>query len=197
MKDTKLEGKDALKEDYMHGSIFVLLKRFIESSYNYSTWVNLLEAAGVTKPVYEMQNMYPTRDLVAIVYAAAAHSGVPANDLLEQFGEFLVPDLLLVFNKYVQPEWRTYEMLLYTEASMHGAVRRSDSRTNPPLLLITKKGSRQLIVDYHSKRRMAGMAVGIINGIARYYNESDVVQVKRLTPVDEERVQIHVDFLNR
>lgn len=192
-----MENKDKLKNDSMHGSIFVLLKRFIESTYNYSTWINLLETAGITQHAYDMHNMYPTRDLQAIMQTAATHSGVHVNELLEQFGEFLVPDLLLVFKKYVQPEWRTYEMLLFTEASMHGAVREADDRTNPPLLLVTKKGNRQLIVDYHSKRKMAGMAVGIIKGIARYYNESDVVQVKRLTPVEEERVQIQVEFLNR
>lgn len=186
-----------MTEDRMHGSIFVLLKRFIESTYNYSTWVNLLEEAGITQPAYDMREMYPTRDLIAIVNAAAAQNGVPANNLLEQFGEFLVPDLLLVFKKYVQPEWCTYEMLQYAESHMHGAVRAADNRTNPPLLLVTKKGSRQLIVDYHSRRRMAGMAVGIIKGIAKYYNESDVVEVKRLTPVNEERVQIQVDFLDR
>ena len=47
-----------------------------------------------------------------------------------------------------------------------------------------------------SKRRMSGVAVGIIKGIAKYYNESDIVSVKRLTAPDEERVQIQVDFLN-
>lgn len=85
-------------------------------------------------------------------------------------------------------------MLLYTEHAMHGAVKREDARTNPPLLLVTKKGSNQLIVDYHSKRRMSEMAVGIIKGIAKHYNENDMVQVQRLTPADAERVQIKVDF---
>ncbi|CAM3728323.1 heme NO-binding domain-containing protein [Pontibacter korlensis] len=179
----------------MHGSIFVLLKRFVESKYNYSTWANLLESAGLANASYQIGEMYPTREIVAIVGAAAAHSGTPANELLEQYGEFLVPDLLLVYKKYVRPEWRTYDMLLHTEASMHKAVRQTDGRANPPLLLVTKKGSKQLIVDYHSKRRMAGMAVGIIKGIAKHYNESDIVKVTRLTPVDEERVQIRVDFL--
>lgn len=189
--------KGTLREDYMHGSIFVLLKRFIESTYNYSTWINLLEVTGIPRNTYDVREMYPTQELVDIVHAAAIRDGVAANELLEQYGEFLVPDLLLVYKKYVQAEWRTYELLLHTEASMHGAVRQTDNRTNPPLLLVTKKGSRQLIVDYHSKRKMAGMAVGIIKGIAKYFNESDVVQVKRLTPVDEERVQIQVDFLDR
>ena len=188
-------NNDTNKEDSMHGSMFVLLKRFVERSYNYSTWVNLLQEAGLAGALYQMDEMYPTRELFAIVNKASETTGVPVNDLLEQFGEFLVPDLLLIYNKYINPDWRTYDMLLHTESNMHYAVKNQDGRANPPMLLVTRKGSRQLIVDYHSKRRMAGVAVGIIRGIARYYHESDLVAVTRLTAVYEERVQIKVDFL--
>ena len=183
-------------EDRMHGSIFVLLKRFVESSYDYSTWIKLLEAAGIDSPSYQMHEMYPFRELLAIVHKGSELTGTPAYELMVQYGEFLVPDLLLIYNKYIQPEWRTYDMLLNTESAMHGAVKKEDSRANPPMLLVTKKGSRQLVVDYHSRRRMAGVAVGIIRGIARYFHENDMVEVTLLTPADEERVQIRVDFLH-
>ncbi|MFT2009104.1 heme NO-binding domain-containing protein [Pontibacter sp. 13R65] len=183
-------------EDKMHGSIFALLKRFVESSYDFSTWIRLLEAAGLEGASYQMQEMYPTKELLAIVDKASEATGMPTYSIMEQFGEFLVPDLLLIYSKYVNPNWRTYEMLLHTECSMHSAVKKLDDRTDPPMLLVTKKGSGQLIVDYHSKRRMSGVAVGIIKGIAKYYNESDTVLVTRLTSPDEERVQIQVDFLS-
>lgn len=178
----------------MHGSMFVLLKRFVENRYDYSTWLKLLEAAGIDRTVYQMHEMYPTRELFSIVEQASQVTGIPAYELMEQYGKFIVPDLMLIYAKYLSPNWRTYEMLLNTEEAMHGAVRKEDNRTTPPKLLVTKKGAKQLIVDYHSKRKMAGVAVGIIRGIATYFHESDLVKVTRTTPVDEERVQIKVDF---
>lgn len=181
--------------DQMHGSIFVLLKRFVETSHDHSTWVKLLEETGVEHTSYKMQEMYPTHEIFAIITALAELTGQTTFDVMEQFGEFMVPDLMLVYSKYIQPEWRTYEMLLYTEEAMHGAVRKEDSRANPPKLLVTKKGERQLIIDYYSKRRMAGVATGIIKGIANYFDESEMVDVMQLTPVDAERVQIKVEFL--
>ena len=180
----------------MHGSIFVLLKRFVESRHDYSTWVKLLEDTGVGHPPYQMQEMYPTGELFAIVRKASELSGVPAYELMEEYGQFIVPDLMLIYYKYIDPNWRTYQMLLNTEAAMHGAVRKEDGRTSPPRLLVTKKGEKQLVIDYHSERRMAGVAVGIIKGIAGYFNEGGIVKVTRVTPADEERVQIRVDFLN-
>lgn len=184
-------------EDKMHGSIFVLLKRFVEYNYDYSTWVRLLETAGINHEPYQMTEFYPTREIYAIVNTASEATGVSAYELMEKYGEFLVPDLLLIYNKYIDPAWRTYDMLINTEATMHGAVRKEDNRAEPPVLLVTKKGPRQLIVDYHSKRRMASVAVGIIRGIAKYYHESEKVKVTSLTAPDEERVQILVEFDNR
>ena len=188
--------EQVVSEDRMHGSIFVLLKRFVEHTYDFTTWVKLLEAAGIEHSAFQMQEMYPTRELFTLVHKAAELTGIPPYDFMEQFGEFLVPDLLLVYKKYINPQWRTYDMLLNTELAMHGAVRTQDNRTSPPILNVTKQGSKRLIVDYHSKRRMSGVAVGIIKGIAKHYNESHLVEVTRLTPADEERVQIRVDFLN-
>ncbi|WP_207433843.1 heme NO-binding domain-containing protein [Sabulibacter ruber] len=181
-------------QDLMHGSIFVLLKRYVEKEYDYSAWMKLLEKVGIERTAYQMHEMYPTDELFALVHQASEDMGISAYDLMEQYGEFIVPDLLLMYKKYFKPEWRTYEMLLYTEEAMHGAVKKEDSRTSPPKLLVTKQGNSRLIIDYHSKRRMCGVAVGIVRGIAKYYNESDKVQVTRLTDPYAERVQILVDF---
>lgn len=182
-------------EDRMHGSIFVLLRRFVESTYGHSTWAKLLEESGVEHAGYQMQEMYPTHEVFAIIGKLGEKTEQSVFDLLEQYGEFIVPDLMMIYNKYLQPEWRTYDLLLNTEETMHGAVRRENSEANPPKLLVTKKGDRQLVIDYYSRRRMAGVAIGIIKGIAKYFDESDIVDVMQLTPLDNERVQIKVDFL--
>lgn len=187
--------KEIVKNDHMHGSMFVLLRRFVENAYDFSTWIKLVEAAGIKHAYYQMHEVYPTQEMYDIVHKASEFTGIPVHELLEQFGEFLVSDLLLVYNRYIDPSWRTYDMLLNTEAAMHAAVKREDNKANPPMLLVTKKGSKQLIVDYHSQRRMAGVAVGIIKGIAGYFHEKDLVEVTLLTPIDMERVQIRVDFL--
>jgi hypothetical protein len=181
-------------DDKMHGSIFVFLKRFVESTYDFSTWIKLLEAAGIDRTSYTMHEMYPTEELTAIVNVASETTGLPVPTLHEKYGEFLVPDLLLIYQKYINPTWRTMDMLMQTEAVMHGAVRKEDNRTSPPILNVSKVNQHLLIIDYFSKRKMAGVAIGIIKGIAKYYNEQDLINVFAVTPIDSERVQIRVEF---
>lgn len=62
-------------EDKMHGSIFVLLKRFVESLYGYSTWVNLLESAGIEHAPYQMDETYPTSGIAAVIGKASELMG--------------------------------------------------------------------------------------------------------------------------
>jgi hypothetical protein len=178
----------------MHGTMFVLLRRFIESKYNYSMWIKIRESAGITHSPYELDVMYPTIELLDLLNEASRHSGEAVHVIMEKYGKALVPDLILVYHKYINPNWRTYDMILLAESHMHSVVKKEDNKKNPPMLHITKKGDKQLIIDYFSKRRMASVAVGIINGIAKHFDECDLVRVKLVTPAHEERVQIRVYF---
>ncbi|WP_460920098.1 heme NO-binding domain-containing protein [Pontibacter brevis] len=179
----------------MHGSIFVFLKRFVEYRHNYHTWVDIIEKEGLqSRMPYQMNEVYPVQELFRIMAAAAQKQEVSYDEFQERFGEFLVPDLLLVFKRFVDPAWRTQETLLHIGTHMHGGIRKENEATNPPPLHVSKIGKDMLVIDYHSKRRMAGFAIGIIKGLAQYFDESDKVHVLPATQPDAERVQIRVRF---
>ncbi len=84
-------------------------------------------------------------------------------------------------------------MLEYTEGIMHNNVRRLNSTAAPPILHVTKINTDTLLIDYHSKRRMGSLAIGIIKGIAKYYKEDSNLTIVSLTPPDADRVQIKVE----
>ncbi|QCR22396.1 heme NO-binding domain-containing protein [Pontibacter sp. SGAir0037] len=187
-----------LTNDSMHGSIFLFLKRYVESSMDFSAWLNILHSEGLSQRAdepYQMNQVYPISELFAIITAAARHQGAAYDKFLTDFGEFLVPDLLLVFKRFVNPSWKTYDTLLNIGSHMHGGIKRENDKTNPPPLHVTAVGQKLLIIDYHSKRRMAGFAIGIIRGLAVYFQEGDLVRVQPTTEPHAERVQIRVEFL--
>lgn len=177
----------------MHGSIFVFLKRFVESKYDHNTWLSILESAGIKRQSYELHEVYPDDEINAIIKSACAKTGLSSFDIQVMFGEAMVPDLLMVYDKYINPSWKTLDMIEYTEQIMHKVARVQDPGTEPPVLHVTRVNKNQLIIDYYSKRKMAGLAIGIIKGIANFYNESDVITVESVTEPYAERVQIKVD----
>jgi hypothetical protein len=179
----------------VHGSMFFLLKRFIESTYSKDMWENISSQAGTTKASYNPTENYPAAEMFSILSAASAKTGLNENELKEKFGEYMVPDLLHMYGSYLNPQWRTFELLQNTELVMHKAVRKEQTNASPPVLNIARVHDKLIIIDYYSKRKMASLAVGIIKGIAKYYKESDLVHVVPTTDPHDERVQIRIEFV--
>ncbi|MCR5886457.1 heme NO-binding domain-containing protein [Hymenobacter sp. J193] len=176
----------------MHGTIFTLLKRYVQTQYDHSTWLRLLEASGLTSGDFDHKSVYPDEQMYALVGKAAEMTGLQANELQEKFGEYLVPDLMYMYQKLLQPEWTTLDMIEHTEATMHAQVRREHTENAPPVLNVTRISSHELVIDYVSKRRMGALAVGIVRGLARYYDEADQIEVTPTTSEDGEEVRIRV-----
>src|SRR4051812_15482186 len=81
----------------MHGSMFLLLKKIIEGIYGESAWRGLLNTAPIKRDAYLMFESYPITEMRSIISAAAALMGISKNEVKEKFGEYLVPDLLNIY----------------------------------------------------------------------------------------------------
>src|SRR5437868_3333471 len=100
----------------MHGIIFLLLKKYAERKVGDSGWRELLAASGVgADAVFLPIKDYPDQNALAIVAAASKHTGLDEGTILEDFGSFIVPDLLDVYRSLVQPKWRTLDLIENTE----------------------------------------------------------------------------------
>lgn len=177
----------------VHGSIFFLLKKYVNSSFAEGTWDRLVTLSGASGD-YELTLNYPMQEIGSIVAAASQLTGISPHEIQERFGAYLVPDLFKLYGNYLRPEWKTFDLLINTEHVMHGAVRKLNSSANPPVLNVTKVSEKLLIIDYHSKRKMSALAIGIIKGIAAYFGESKLINIKPISDPDAERVQIRVEF---
>jgi hypothetical protein len=176
----------------MHGSIFTLLKRYVQTQYDHSTWVKLVEVSGLEAMDFDARTVYPDDHIYALVGHAAEMTGIPAGELHEKFGEYLVPDLMYMYQRLVKPEWKTLDMIEHTESTMHVQVRSENAKNRPPVLEVERLNENELMVNYVSNRRMGGLAVGIIRGLAVYFDEADRIDVMPTTSEDGERVTIHV-----
>ena len=176
----------------MHGTILTLLKRYVQTQYDHSTWVRLMELAELENMDFDHKTVYPDEHIYALIGHAAEMTGLSAGELHEKFGEYLVPDLMYMYQKLVDPAWKTLDMLEHTELTMHKQVRREHTQNAPPVLEVSRLGTNELMIDYVSPRRMGGLAVGIVRGLAVYYDEADRIDVMPTTSEDGERVRIHV-----
>jgi predicted hydrocarbon binding protein len=152
----------------VHGIVLMELNKHVEQAYGSSTWSALLLAAGLRGRMYTAMGEYPDEEVLAIVAAASQATGRTADEVLEGFGRFLVPDLVETYRFLVQPGWDALDLIENTEKTIHTVVRTRDGAT-PPVLEVTRRGSDALSLRYTSARRLCALAKGIAKGVGDFY----------------------------
>lgn len=156
----------------MHGTIFVELKKYVDTRLGDEAWRSLLQEAGLRDRQYEALGQYADEEAVKLVSTASRITGQEASAILEDFGEFIAPDLLEMYWALVSPEWKTLDVIEHTESAIHEVVRLKNPGAEPPRLHVERRGPDELVISYDSARRLCKVAEGIAKGLARHFREA-------------------------
>jgi len=160
----------------MHGIIFSEMRKYVDARLGPSGWANLMKEAGMPKSkMYLAIEEYSDQEAVALVTAAAKLTGKPAAAILEDFGEFIAPDLLKMYGNLIDPTWKTLDLIEHTERTIHTVVRIKNPGARPPELQVSRAGKDEVVITYSSPRKMCAVAKGIAKGVAKHYNEHIVI----------------------
>lgn len=155
----------------MHGLIHTEFASYLKQQQGIKTWQKVIEKAGLADRLYLQVGSYPDEEIQALVAAAAELTEQSADELLEGFGFYLVPRLIESYRSYIDPQWKTLELLLNTEQTIHRVVRLKDKFAAPPRLKFSRSGESSLLLEYDSPRKMQAVARGMIKGVADFYGE--------------------------
>ena len=165
----------------MHGRIHTGLANFVKSKHGTLAWKKIMEEALLADRLYLQVGSYPDEEIQALVIAAEKVLDVSADELLEEFGFYLVPQLIDDYRSYIDPQWKTIELLLNTEQTIHRVVRLKDKHAAPPRLQFRQVRSNTLVLDYDSPRKMQAVARGMIRGVADWYGERVLLKERNLS----------------
>jgi hypothetical protein len=155
----------------MHGVVFTELEKYAETKHGAGTWNALLKKAGLDGKVYETFSHYPDQEVSALVSAASSATGLPAQDVLEDFGEFVAPGLLAMYSNLILPRWKSLDVIHETEGTIHAIVRQRDPLARPPKLKTQRVGPDEVVLTYDSPRQMCALAKGIARGLVKRRND--------------------------
>ena len=155
----------------MHGIIFSEMKKYVDTKLGGNAWNELLKSAGLGVRFYTPVQSYPDEEAVAIVSAAAQATGMEAASILEDFGEFIVPDLVSMFKTMIKTDWKTLDLIEHTENVIHKAVRVQNPGADPPKLVCSRPNADEVVIRYSSPRKMCSVAKGIAKGVAKHYGQ--------------------------
>lgn len=157
----------------MHGTIFFELKKYVETKLGgQAAWDKLVSEAELGARTYEVMADYPDSDAIQLISTASRITEVPVPALLEDFGEFIAPDLLQMYGGVINPTWKTLDVIEHTETQIHSVVRLHNREAHPPDLRCVRTSDNDVVIHYNSQRRMCDVAKGIAKGLAKYYEEN-------------------------
>lgn len=160
----------------MHGLIANQLRSYAVARHGREAWRAALAASGGALPeAPALDQIYPDQAIVGVVVALAERTGNSVPAFLEDFGAFLAPTLLRVYEPLVRPEWRTLDVIEHVEERIHTAVRLRDPSAGPPYLTARRVSPTEVEVVYTSPRRLCFLAEGIARGMAGHFREAIAV----------------------
>lgn len=160
----------------MHGIIMNQFRRFVIDRLGRDAWPELTRAAEVPLPdePLTLGTIYPDEYLAALLPVASRTTGIPVEALLEDFGVYLAPTLLRVYEPLILSHWRALDVIENTEQVIHTVVRLQNPGASPPFLQARRVSPDEVVVDYTSPRRLCAVAKGIGRGMGQEFGEEIV-----------------------
>jgi Haem-NO-binding len=156
----------------MHGIVHAEFQKYFIIRHGHPIWKKLLSQAGLGTKSYLVSQHYPDSEILRLVTAASQMTGKPIPTMLEDFGQFIVPDLIDMYVPMLDPQWRTLDVVEHTERTIHQVVRLRNPGASPPELKCRRVSAGEVQVSYSSARKMCALARGIIRGLAKHFEET-------------------------
>ena len=155
----------------MHGSICVILKKFVEQNFGREVWSEILRLAGHDGLVLSPIQNYPDEAVFAIVGAACEHLELEMGTALEAVGEFAAAELVRFARGMLHPDWKTFELLANIESLIHRTIRVSNPEAEPATIQAFELSKDEVQVVYSSQRGLCALAKGILKGLGNVFDE--------------------------
>jgi len=154
----------------MLGVILDEMRMYVVQEFGDPAWSEVMKRSGLpAEHQYGLGQAYPDEELGVLAMRAAEVTGKPVADVLEGFGEAMVPDMFRFYKILVNPRWTLVDFLLGMEPVLHSALHLHAEGVLPPKIHATQTGPRTVTIVYDSPLRACSAVRGIIYGAAAHY----------------------------
>lgn len=155
----------------MHGSICLIVKKFVDTRFGGQTWQTILNNAGCSDLVISPIETYPDEAVMAILESACEELEIELAAALYEIGRFAAAELIGFSRGMLHPDWKTFELLANLESMIHRTVRMNHEGVQPASIQAFELSPDKMQVVYASGRGLCELARGILVGLGEYFQE--------------------------
>ena len=155
----------------MHGVILKTLQDFVIEEYGRDGWETVQQEADVDEKVYVPVTVYPDQDVYEIAQAAGDVTGESPRQILRDYGRYVVPPLVSLYDIHIDEEWTALELIANIQ-QFHTSLRTRDmvNMTTPRVRSEWVEEGETVRITYDSDRQLCDVAFGAIQGVGDLFD---------------------------
>jgi predicted hydrocarbon binding protein len=159
-------------ECHMYGMVNAAIQELICSRFGEDKWDEITTKAGVEIEEFSRMSQYPDEVTYKLVGAASEALGLPADDVMQAFGEFwgLYTGQVGYGHLFAMAGNSLRDFLLNLD-NLHSRVGQNFKELVPPSFTFDDISAETLRMHYHSQRAgLCPMVIGLLNGLATRFH---------------------------
>ena len=166
----------------MKGIVFTELLEMVEQEFGDEVVDHIISASNLSNGgAYTAVGTYDHREMVQLVSALALKIGAEENVLYEAFGKHMFQTFLNHYPQFFGVSQTAFEFLSSIENHIHVEVKKLYPEAELPRFDIQKLNDHQLVMVYKSERKMACLALGLIEACLTHYKENAEVNMHEMS----------------
>lgn len=160
----------------MKGIVFTGFLELVEQKFGMQVVDQIIDQSDLaSRGVYTSVGTYSHKEMFQMVGKLSELKDIPVADLLHLFGEYFFQLLSESYPKFMdQPDMFTFFKSI--DNYIHPEVLKLYPNAELPSFDAQVNSSNEMVLKYSSVRKLSDFAIGLINGAAKYYNESITVE---------------------
>lgn len=185
---TDEEGNIAVK-----GVVFNLLEQIVIREHGEDAWDELLDSAGL-EGSYTSLGSYEDADLAKLVGAASGALNLPPDEIVRWFGRNALPLFAVSHPQLFERHSSGRTFVLTLNDIIHPEVRKLYPGADVPVFDFASTPTGDIVMGYHSSRKMCSFAEGLLEGTADYFGEQVAIVQSLCMKRGDERCVIEISF---
>ncbi|MEI6411039.1 MAG: heme NO-binding domain-containing protein [Bacteroidota bacterium] len=166
----------------MKGMVFTSFLDLVEEKFGYEMVDRILLSCDLpSKGVYTSVGTYEHSEMVQLVTALSKETQVPVSDLLKTYGNYFFPILSNGYPQFITEAPSALDLLERIEHHIHVEVIKLYPDAELPRFDTRRIDAQTLELVYHSKRKMADFAEGLILSTFEHYKEQAQIEREDIT----------------
>lgn len=175
----------------MKGIVFTEFVEMVEDKFGLETVDALFEKTELaSEGAYTAVGTYPHTELVALVVTLSKETEVSTSDLVRTFGHHMAGRFSALFPAFFEVD-SAFTFLESIDQHIHVEVKKLYPAAELPRIYCTRDGDNLELI-YESKRGLANLAHGLIDGSLAHFGESADIERTDLDGGSGKRVRFYL-----